>query len=446
MANGPSVAIIGAGVVGLCTALEWLRAGYTVSLFDQESPASQTSFGNAAYLAAEYMDPLASPEHIRSALQESFSDRSAFKVTPDHWPRFLPWAMRFARQALPDRVRHNQQAISRLNRASIDAWKDVLRFARAQDELRSSGYLQLWEKAGQLQNAQAAQVAAREWGFDPLIVQGDALFELEPSLKRRLNHALYYPGAHHLGDTYETCLRLFECYRKQGGRFEQQQVWNVTPHRAGATLLLQGKRESYNKVVIAAGVWSKQLLEELDLSVPLAAERGYHLTLPGERSRISNILSSADRHIVLSPLDCGLRVVGFGEYANLDSKPLDKRYRQLKSHLNKLIRDIDTGKDKIETWMGIRPTLPDSLPVIDQHPIHPQIGMVFGHQHLGVTQAAISARLITSLMREGKHSDAWKPFAEGLDAYNVTRFKQSKLKPETEVSSETMDSDPQDFE
>ena len=327
MNSSRSVAVIGAGVVGLCTALEWVRAGFKVSLFDQESPASQTSYGNAAYLAAEYMDPLASPEHIRSALSESFSERAAFKVTPDHWPSFLPWAMRFARQALPEHVEHNQNAISRLNRASIDAWRDMLRFARAEDELRSSGYLQLWEKPGHLQNAQAAQVAARQWGFDPLIVQGDALFELEPALRKRISHALYYPGAHHLGDTYETCLRLFEHYQNMGGRFEQQQVWNITPHRAGATLLLQGMRESYGKVVIAAGVWSKQLLKELSLSVPLAAERGYHLTLPDERSRLSNILSSADRHIVLSPLDCGLRVVGFGEYANLGTRPLDKRYR-----------------------------------------------------------------------------------------------------------------------
>ena len=110
-----------------------------------------------------------------------------------------------------------------------------------------------------------------------------------------------------------------------------------------------------------------------------------------------------------------------------------------------MIRDIDTGKDKIETWMGIRPTLPDSLPVIDQHPVHPQIGMVFGHQHLGVTQAAISARLITSLMIEGKHSDAWKPFADGLDAYNVTRFKQSKLKSEA-ISSESKESESIDLD
>ena len=102
--NHESVAVIGAGVVGLCTALEFIRAGFTVSLFDREPPAKQTSFGNAGYLAAEYLEPLASPEHIYSALRLSFSDHSAFKVTPDHGLKFLPWAMRFILQALPENV------------------------------------------------------------------------------------------------------------------------------------------------------------------------------------------------------------------------------------------------------------------------------------------------------------------------------------------------------
>jgi len=417
-----SVAVVGAGVLGLCTALELVRAGYDVTLFDKQQPALQTSFGNAAYLAVEYLDPLASSAHIISALKLSFSHKSAFKVTPDHWPAFLPWSLRFVREALPARYTRNQLAMSRINAQSIDAWQDILLFSNAQNDLRQSGFLKLWENPNAIAEAHSAQENARQWGFDPQILRADALHEREPSLSSAISHALYYPGALHLGDTYQTCLHLFSCFKQHGGHFTQQHIQELAPHESSVKLITQGEQYRFDKVVITAGAWSKQLLKKLKLSVPLAAERGYHLTLPGAKGKLRHILSSSDRHVVLSPLDSGLRIVGFGEYANLATQPVNKRYAQLRHHLGKIITDVDTEDPGIETWMGIRPTLPDSLPVIDLHPYHPQIGMAFGHHHLGVTQAAVSAKMLTALMKEGKSSKVWAPFADAAEAYSVTRF------------------------
>ena len=417
-----TVAVIGAGVLGLCAALELVRAGYRVTLFDKAQPALQTSFGNAAYLAVEYLEPLASPAHILSAIRLSFSRKSAFKVTPDHFPAFLPWGLRFMREALPARLAHNQLAISRLNAQAIAAWQDILRFANAQDDLHQSGFLRLWEKPDAISQARISLENARQWGFDPQLLSGDALLEREPALADRVRHALYYPGARHLGNTYQTCQHLFDHFKLQGGCFRQQDVQSIRPLGSGARLTLQGGQHEFDKVIITAGVWSKSLLHSMGISVPLAAERGYHLTLPGAKGTLSHILSSTDRNVVLSPLDCGLRIVGFGEYANLTSKPVNKRYAQLRYHLSKLIADVDTEDPDVETWMGVRPTFPDSLPVIDLHPQHPQIGMAFGHHHLGVTHAAVSAKMLVALMTEGKGSEVWKPFADAPDAYSVERF------------------------
>ena len=420
--NENSVGVVGAGVLGLCTALDLIRAGYRVTLFDREQPALQTSFGNAAYLAVEYMEPLASPAHILSAIRLSFSRKSAFKVTPDHWLPFLPWSLRFMREALPAQLAHNQLGISRLNAQAIAAWQDTLRFAKAQDDLHQSGFLKLWEKPGAISQAQTALGTARQWGLDPQLLSGDALHEREPALADTIRHALYFPGARHLGNTYQTCQHLFDCFRHQGGRFRQQGIQSIKPLDSGARLTLQGEQHDFDKVVITAGAWSKSLLDGMNISVPLAAERGYHLTLPGAKGMLSHILASSDRNVVLSPLDCGLRIVGFGEYANLASRPVTKRYAQLRYHLSKLIADVDTETPDIQTWMGVRPTFPDSLPVIDLHPRHPQIGMAFGHHHLGVTHAAISAKMLVALMTEGKDSEVWKPFADVPNAYSLGRF------------------------
>jgi len=110
------------------------------------------------------------------------------------------------------------------------------------------------------------------------------------------------------------------------------------------------------------------------------------------------------------------------EYLDPLGQPVTKRYKQLRHHLGKLIADVGAEDPDNKTWMGIRPILPDSLPVIDQHPRYPQIGMTFGHHHLGVTQAAISAKMLTALMTQGKDSEVWKPFVDAPEAYSVTRF------------------------
>jgi len=422
MPEHPEVAVIGAGVVGLCTAIELLRTDARVSLFDREPPAKQTSFGNAAYLAAEYAEPLASIHNIRSAIALSFSRRSAFKVTAEHLPGFVPWAMRFAKAARPTQLQHNRIALRRLNALVIAAWQELLSFADASSMMSNSGFMKLWEQSRYKQQALNMQAAAGQVGFETELIQGPALFEREPALSPGIQLALLYPGAQQLCDPYSVCMELFDCFRRHGGIFIPQAVRSLHPRENRVEIQSDHQTRRFDQAVIAAGAWSNSLLKSTGLSVPLAAERGYHLTLPNASLRPQHILESVERHVVLSSLDSGLRIVGYGEYGRLNSRPRKRRYRQLGRHLTALIRDIDIETQPVETWMGIRPTLPDSLPVIDRHPYYPQIGMVFGHHHLGVTQAAISAKMIAAIMNDDEHSPVLRPFGASLADYSVQRF------------------------
>lgn len=421
-AEPAAIAVVGAGVVGLCTALELIRRGQVVHLYDAEPPGSRASFGNAAYLAAEYFEPLASSEHILAAARLSFSDRAAFKVTADHWAGFVPWSLRFLREALPGRYARNREAILRLNQQSVAAWKTLLDYAQAESDLRQSGYLRLYEKPAQLDAARMAGQQMSRLGYENRLLQGDELLQTEPLLGPGVHHALYFPGAWQLGDTHQTCQHLFASFQHHGGRFEQRKVIRITPAASGVELSLQGDTHHCAGAVIAAGAWSRELLSTLGLKVPLAAERGYHLTLPQAQGRLGHMLSSVDRNVVIAPLDTGLRIVGYGEYGRLDSAPVQKRYRLLAQHLQGLLTEVDPHHASVQQWMGIRPTLPDSLPVIDLHPSDPRIGMAFGHQHLGVTHAAITARLVSELMLQGQPGKAWQPFAGNINAYRVSRF------------------------
>ncbi|MCP3870775.1 MAG: FAD-binding oxidoreductase [Gammaproteobacteria bacterium] len=415
----PTVAVVGAGVVGICTALELLQAGYRVTLYDRDEPAKQTSFGNLAYIAAEYSTPLATPENILSALKLTFSDKAAFKVTPDHWIRFIPWAMRFLNAARAPRMAHSQSGLLKINAHAVAAWKDLLKVANASDQLVQSGFLKFWEQATDLPATHRFKVMMAELGQPSELVRNEAVFELEPTLSPQISHGLYFPSGYQLRNTFTTCQKLFACFLAQGGQFQQQDVTTIQPEEQGVMIQVGGSPARFDKLVVCAGAWSKVLLKELGLFVPLAAERGYHLTFPTITDRPRHILESADRHVVLTSLDCGLRIGGFGEYANLNSAPVTRRYTQLSQHLTAILRDINPTQ-KHETWMGIRPTLPDSLPVIDLHPQHPQIGFAFGHHHLGVTQAAISAKWIVERL-QGVNS-ALKPDLPDTTPYSVTRF------------------------
>lgn len=417
-----SVAVIGAGIVGICTAIELQNAGFKVTLIDKGDPARQTSYGNASYIATEYLGPLATPDNILSAIKLTFSDKSAFKITADHFFSFIPWAMRFLNAARKPNRERSRNATVRLNNHALQAWKDILECSGNLDMLLPSGYIKLWENLDDLADAKKTQITMQQYGHLCEMFQGDALYELEPALSSNIKLGLFFPNGHQLREPYQTALKLFEYFKEQGGSFLQADVLQLKAENGTAQLVTKEGPLDFDKAFICAGAWSKQLLNGLGLNVPLAAERGYHLTLPDAYVRPTHILESVERHVVSTPLDSGLRITGFGEYSTLNSKPVDKRYRQLSDHMDAIYKDIDCKNQTKQTWMGIRPTLPDSVPVIDLHPQYPQIGMAFGHHHLGVTQAPISAKLIAGLMQDGFKSEVLKEFADIFDAYSVSRF------------------------
>ena len=252
------------------------------------------------------------------------------------------------------------------------------------------------------------------------------MFELEPALSKKVKHALYYPEAYQLLEPYETARKFFDYFIQQGGEFQRKEVLQVTAPDDGSNrsvkILTAEGLSSFDKSVVCLGVWSKKLLEELNLKIPLETERGYHLTFPDSPVKFKHLISSKDRNIFLTPLNNGMRITGFAEFSNVDSKPVEKRYRTLKYHIETILPGMTENKQEPTAWMGRRSTFPDSLPVIDLHPKYPQIGMVFGHQHLGLTQAPISAKIITAMIEGNNQNQTLIDFKGLLKSLSVTRF------------------------
>ncbi|MEB8432524.1 FAD-dependent oxidoreductase [Cocleimonas sp. KMM 6892] len=417
-----TVAIVGSGIIGITTALELQEAGYQVTLFDKTEPATETSYGNASFLAIELIDPQATVGNIVSAVKQLFSENAALKVTPDHLLSFIPWSIKFLKEVASSRQDKSRKAIVALNKHSINAWKSLLNRSNCEEMVRKSGYLQVWEKSSSIKQAENCQKALQAQGIECEILKDAALFEKEPALSRYIKHALYCPESVQLLDPYETAAALFDRFVQQGGDFKQSEVKQISTPDQRVGLSTSSGDFNFDKLVVCAGVWSKKILEQLGLDIPLVAERGYHLTFPQSPVKFKRLIMSADRHVMLTPLKTGMRITGFAEFANVDSKPVAKRYDTLSKHINEIIPNFEADKQQPSKWMGNRSTLPDSLPVIDLHPQHPQIGMVFGHQHLGLTQAPISAKIITALIDGDKNNQTLADFKDVLSSFSVNRF------------------------
>ncbi len=420
------VAVIGSGIVGICTAIELQSAGYQVTIFDKAEPARETTYGNASYIAVNMTEPQATPANIYSELKLIFSKNAAFKVTPDHFLAFIPWCWRFLKEARKTRIEKSRDATAQLHKYSIEAWKTLLEKTDSLEMLRNSGYLKIWENSSDLHQAEQTQKEMQSSGIKCELLQGSAIFKLEPALSQKIKHALYYPEAYQLLEPYETARKFFDYFIQQGGEFQRKEVLQITAPDDGSNLSVKIRTaeglSSFDKSVVCLGVWSKKLLEELNLKIPLESERGYHLTFPDSPVKFKHLISSNDRNVFLTPLNNGMRITGFAEFSNVDSKPVEKRYLTLNKHIEDIIPGMKANKQEPSKWMGRRSTFPDSLPVIDLHPQHPQIGMVFGHQHLGITQAPISAKIITALIEGDQSNETLKNFRTYLSAFSVTRF------------------------
>ncbi|HHF3121319.1 TPA: NAD(P)/FAD-dependent oxidoreductase [Vibrio diabolicus] len=404
--------------MGLCTALEAQRHGFQVTLFDKGLPGEGASFGNAGYLATELIDPLATKKTLAAAPRMWMDPKGPLALPWKYLPQALPWLARFVRSASSARVEASRQALYQLNQAAVPAWQRCLADIGAEEYLVPSGYLLVWESENKLDEAKTHAAYLAQWDIESVLLQGAQLREKEPELAETVSHALFFPNACRVKDPYLLSKQLFAVFQARGGCFEQTEVSEILLQENAVGVVTATSQNKFEHVVLCTGAWGKPLLEQTGISVPLEAERGYHLTIETadmETPPLQHPIGSAERKFVMSPLASGLRVVGITEIGGLRLPEFTRRFNVLRHHSRQLLPRLNNPALKVSEWMGHRPTLADSLPVIDQHPRHPRLLFAFGNQHLGLTQAAISAELVISLLRQVEPEFDVQP-------YRVDRF------------------------
>ena len=404
------VVVIGAGIVGVCCASYLQRYGHDVTLLEREAPGEGTSKGNAGALSPGSCVPLAMPGVFRKIPGWLLDPDGPLTIRPNYFPQAFGWLMRFALSARPERVAQIADGLRALHRHVFECYEPLVKHADCADIIRRTGTLVVYQSESAFLGGQREWQLRKERGAYVQDVSGARLREIEPALSPAYTHGMLLPDHGYAANPYRLVQALAARFVADGGRIERASVRELRSANSGPVTVVseEGAIEA-DRVVIAAGAWSGALTASLGLHLPLETQRGYHVTLtnPGIEPRVP--VSSSEGKFYATPMEGGLRVAGTVEFAGLKAPQDYRRARRLLAQVKSLYPAVDVAN--FTEWMGHRPCMPDSLPVIGPAPRHPGVLLAFGHGHNGMTSGPVTGRLIADMVAGRKPFIDPSPYA-----------------------------------
>jgi len=391
------VIIVGAGIVGICTALSLLEKGFQVELIDRDPPAEGASHGNAGVVSPWTCVPQSMPGVWKNVPKWLLDPEGPVAIRWPYLPKFLPWAMKFLAAANEAKLPAIADAMMVLNRPNVDLYRRHLEGTGHEGLLSDSLYVHVYKSptGADLSELGWRMRAAR--GVPLQVVNAGELHEIEPALSPDYQSAVLIKDQARALDPRGIGKALMEKALSMGATFRQTGVNKIVPDGdSGWTLHTDEGEVMAKKLVIAAGAWSARLLAPLGIKLPLEAERGYHLIFQNPGITVNNSVMDTNGKFVASTMNAGVRCAGTAEFAGVDAAPDYRRARIFSSLSKRLFPDINTD-DPVE-WMGRRPSFPDSLPCLGEVPGHAGLFSAFGHSHYGFGMAPNTGRVVAEVV------------------------------------------------
>jgi D-amino-acid dehydrogenase len=392
----PANIVVGGGVAGLSAALNLLRMGQTVTLIDPLPSPGGASFGNAGLLSADTVVPIALPGMLRQVPGWLNDPLGPLSVRPAYMPKAAPWLMKWVRAGRMDRVREVAKAMRALHVNAFHDWKDLLGEAAYRDLIRQSGQVQMWDSTTETATGKIERGLREEHGIRSEELGEDDLRQMFPGIAREVVRGILIPGNGHTVSPARLIRTLADMFRAGGGTVLPERALKLIPEEGGRWMIFTNVgNHRAEKVILAGGAWSGQLLEPLGVKIPLETERGYHAMLPSPSISLRFPILQKSRSFGMTQMEEGIRVAGTVEIAGLEAAPDERRAKILHAHAKQLFPELQTGEPKL--WMGHRPSTPDSLPILGPAPRHSGLFLCFGHGHFGMTGGPPSGKLVAQL-------------------------------------------------
>ena len=400
MNQNKTIGVVGAGIVGCSCALWLQKKGFSVILIDPEKPGSGTSSGNACTIADYGCVPVNSPSIFTNLPSLMFAKNSPLSVNFGYAISHLPWMLRFLSNCRSAKVAHISRTLGQLLQKTYEGLDPLIEYCDAESLLSRQGCMYLYRNQMEYQNARAANQLRRDHGFEFIEVDSGEIRELEPGMKLTFEKGLLFEKATQVVNPQSLTTRYFETFLKNGGEFLSQKVLSIGQENDQLSIQFNDTESCHvDRVVIAAGAFSKQIDGIGASKLPLDTERGYHIQYTGKQSLLNRPVCWNAGGFYATPTDEGLRFAGTVEIAGYGT---DKNPRNIKHLIEHSHQMFDLPELPEQDWLGFRPTFPDALPVIGHSLNSDKILYAFGHQHIGLTLAGITGKLIAEMINEEK--------------------------------------------
>lgn len=394
MNNPPSIAVVGAGIVGCSCALWLQRKGFRVTLIDPEDPGSGTSSGNACTIADYGCIPINSPSLFRRLPSLIWSGDSPLEINFAYALSHPGWMLRFLANCREGQVNHIIAALGALLAKTYEGLDPLLDMAEARDLMRQQGCMYVYESEHDFQQAEPSNRVRREQGARYIELDRADIVDLEPGLRHPFQRGLLFEAASHVIDPLLLVQRYFECFQRNGGEYIRQRAVSIEQIGDGVRLRLDnGGNLQPDRIVIAAGAFCKNIAG-VPSRLPLDTERGYHVQFSDHQHLLNRPVCWNTAGFYATPTAQGMRLAGTVEIAGYNPRPNPRRLAYLVRRGREML-DLPARPD--QEWLGFRPTMPDSLPVIGCSRDSDRVIMAFGHHHLGLTLAGITGKLVAEL-------------------------------------------------
>lgn len=393
-ARAQRIAVVGAGIVGASIALALRKRGADVMLVDRDEPGSGCSFGNSGAISPGSVVPLAMPGILASVPGMLLDGESPLYLPLRYLPRALPWLIRFVASARPARVADAAARLAALHAGAIEMHEALANEIGVPELFLRKGHLHLYPNEAALAKDMSGWRIRESYGYRSERLARDGIVALEPNVSTRYQIGMFLADHATILNPLRYVQAMVRAFAANGGHVYRADVRAVSVQSGSWRLDASGEAgaTTFDNVVIAAGAWSCRLLDPLGIHLPIESQRGYHLQFQGAQSTVSRTVVLADRKVFFTPMEDGLRVGGTVEIAGLIQPPDPRRA----AVLARIARDSFAGLDDLPTrsWMGHRPCMPDSVPVVGPAAGQPGLWLAVGHGHLGLTDSVTTARLI----------------------------------------------------
>jgi D-amino-acid dehydrogenase len=391
------VVIIGAGIVGVSTALWLQRDGFKVTLIDKAGPAEGTSYGNGGVLASCGVVPVTGPGLISAAPKMLFSPSKPLFLKWGYLPKLFPWLLQYLGHANASDCTRIANALMPIIGDSLADHQAMAAGTGAEKWIVPTDYSYIYNTRASFEADTFSWNLRKSLGFKWEELEGKAFTNTFKNFAPDVGFAAKLSNHARISDPGRYVKDLAAHVVAQGGRLLQGAVTDVVHENGQVTgVRASGETIHCDATVVATGVWSKPLAKKLGLTIPLESERGYHVELwePNKLPEMPVMIASGK--FVATPMEGRLRLAGIVEFGGLETPssqaPIDLLLKNIKAAIPSL-----SWKDQ-QVWMGHRPATADSIPVIGEVPSIKGAFLGFGHHHIGLTGGPKTGRLLSQLI------------------------------------------------